>query len=105
MSPVATWSSEWHMPEAASFTWISPGRGASETRSTTSNVPGASRMNAPRVSTGTGDLLLALVVEGRSAACAGTHGRPARYDPAHSGESGVQRWRPPGAPRANYGET
>src|SRR3954464_9622616 len=61
MSPVATWSSEWHIPEAASLTWISPGRGSSETRSTTSNLPGASRMIAPRVSTGTGNLLVALV--------------------------------------------
>src|SRR3954468_670199 len=64
MSPVATWSSEWHIPEAASLTWISPGRGSSETRSTTSYLPGASRMIAPRVSTGTGNLLVALV-EGR----------------------------------------
>src|SRR3954470_16190245 len=61
MSPVATWSSEWHMPEAASLTWISPGRGSSETRSTTSYLPGASRMIAPRVSTGTENLLVALV--------------------------------------------
>src|SRR3954471_7121529 len=60
MSPVATWSSEWHMPEAATLTCSSPGRGSSETRSTTSYLPGASRMIAPRVSTGTGDLLVAL---------------------------------------------
>src|SRR4051794_32170750 len=60
MSPVATWSSEWHMPDAATLTCSSPGRGSSETRSTTSYLPGASRMIAPRVSTGTGDLLVAL---------------------------------------------
>src|SRR3954451_1002819 len=60
MSPVATWSSEWHMPEATTLTCSSPGRGSSETRSTTSYLPGASRMIAPRVSTGTGDLLVAL---------------------------------------------
>src|SRR5829696_3561850 len=57
MSPVATWSSEWHIPEAASLTCSSPARGSSEIRSTTSHVPGADRMMAPRVSTGTGTSL------------------------------------------------
>src|SRR5947209_6248004 len=90
MSPVATWSSEWHMPEAATLTWSSPGRGSSETRSTTSYLPGASRMIAPRVSTGTGDLLVALR-GGPVVACACAHGCTARYGPGHIGGRAVQR--------------
>src|SRR5918998_2715961 len=53
MSPVAMWSSEWHMPDAASLTWSSPWRGSSAIRSTTSYLPGAERRIAPRVLTGT----------------------------------------------------
>src|SRR3954471_16186232 len=54
MSPVAMWSSEWHRPQAVTLIWISPARGSSDIMSTTSHVPGAERMIAPRVSTGTG---------------------------------------------------
>src|SRR4051794_35083265 len=78
MSPVATWSSEWHRPLAASLTWSSPGWGSSASSSVTSHVPGAERMIAPRVSTGTGNLLVALV-EGPVS----EHARP-RMDAPHA---------------------
>src|SRR5918997_4778175 len=65
MSPVAMWSSEWQRPDAASLTWSSPCRGSSATRSVTSHWPGAERRIAPRVFTGTEDLLVALTAEGR----------------------------------------
>src|SRR5688572_4916841 len=94
MSPVATWSSEWHRPEAASLTCSSPDRGSSETRSATSHLPGAERMIAPRVFTGMGDLLVALGVEGRRA-CVGRACLTGTLCPTSHRRKRVQRSRIP----------
>src|SRR4051812_5851022 len=87
MSPVATWSSEWHRPLAASLTWSSPVCGSSASSSVTSHLPGAERMIAPRVSTGTGNLLVALV-EGLSQGMRVRAGSPRTlWPPSHRGKS------------------
>src|SRR5271156_921479 len=49
MSPLAKWSSEWHIPDAASRTMASPSRGPSSSRSTGSNSPGVLLITEPRI--------------------------------------------------------
>ena len=97
MSPVAKWSSEWHMPEAAILTWIAL-TGSSTSTSTTSYLPGADRMIAPRVSTGTGTSSSPSPSRAAHVACVGTHDRVERYGAGHTLERGVQPCRP--RPRA-----
>ena len=48
-SPVHMWSSEWHRPEAASFSSSSPWRGSSRSISAISHCPGDLVITAPRV--------------------------------------------------------
>src|SRR5437763_4591799 len=51
MSPVRTWSSEWHRPDAVNLIRTSPALGASRSRSTMSQGLPASHMTAARVFT------------------------------------------------------